>query len=57
MGRVLFLSIPHQTKIDKVITAQQNCGMHTFDRKHKQTKTRAIVCKTLCPQLPDSNTA
>ena len=25
-------------------------------KKRKQKKTRAGVCKTLCPQLPDSNT-
>ena len=27
------------------------------DNKTKTKKTRAGVCKTLCPQLPDSNTA
>ena len=49
-------------KAKKTTTKKQQKNTHTHTNKQKQTTTkqyltRAGVCKTLCPQLPDSNTA
>ena len=51
--RFLLIKLPPPSTTPNPYQKKKNTHTHT---KKKTKKTRAGVCKTLCPQLPDSNT-